>query len=81
MTCYLSADGSSFEEVRKPTVEGEQRKEEVTRTYTFKRAPQNVWFIKFHVEGTKTLPDWHSSAGGISWVFFDEIVVPDGQSK
>jgi hypothetical protein len=75
VTCYVSADGSSFEEVRKLTVEGDQRKEEVTRTFTFAPALQNVRFIKFHVEGTKTLPDWHPSAGGMSWVFIDEIVV------
>jgi hypothetical protein len=56
-------------------VEGDQRKEDVTQTFTFTPALQNVRFIKFHVEGTKTLPDWHPSAGGMSWVFIDEIVV------
>lgn len=69
------ADDSSFEEVRELTVEGDQRKEDVTRTFTFGPALQNVRFIRFHVEGTKMLPDWHPSAGGMSWVFVDEIVV------
>jgi hypothetical protein len=31
--------------------------------------------VKTHVEGTKHLPDWHASAGGMSWVFVDKLVV------
>jgi hypothetical protein len=34
-----------------------------------------VRFIRFRVEGAKRLPDWHASAGGLSWVFVDEIVI------
>ena len=32
-------------------------------------------YVRFFIEGTKHLPDWHASAGGLSWVFVDEIVV------
>jgi hypothetical protein len=34
-----------------------------------------VHYVRFFIEGTKHLPDWHASAGGLSWVFVDEIVV------
>jgi hypothetical protein len=34
-----------------------------------------VRYVRFRVEGTKRLPAWHTSAGGLSWVFVDEIVV------
>jgi hypothetical protein len=34
-----------------------------------------VRFVRFRIEGTKHLPPWHASAGGLSWVFIDEIVV------
>jgi hypothetical protein len=75
VTCYVSADGARFQEIQTLTVEGDQRKEDLIRTFTFNWAIPNVRFIKIHVEGTKRLPDWHPSAGGMSWVFIDEIVV------
>ena len=34
-----------------------------------------VRYVRFRIEGTRRLPDWHASAGGLSWVFVDEIVV------
>jgi hypothetical protein len=37
--------------------------------------PGPVRFVRFRIEGTKILPAWHASAGGLSWVFVDEIVV------
>jgi len=74
VTCLVSTDGSRYQEIQTIRVEGDQRAEEVTRTFTFNWATPGIRFIKLHVEGTKTLPDWHPSAGGTSWVFVDEIV-------
>jgi hypothetical protein len=67
-------DGSRYQEIRTIRVEGDQRAEDVTRTFTFNWALPGVRFIRLRVEGTHTLPDWHPSAGGASWVFVDEIV-------
>jgi len=74
VTCLVSIDGSRYQEIQTLRVEGDQRTEDVTRTFTFDWAMPGIRFIKLHVEGTKTLPDWHPSAGGTSWVFVDEIV-------
>ncbi|MGE5199578.1 MAG: hypothetical protein ACM3H9_08040, partial [Rhodospirillaceae bacterium] len=74
VTCLVSADGSRYQAVQTLRVDGDQRAEDVTRTFTFTWAIPGVRFIRFHVEGTKTLPGWHASAGGASWVFVDEIV-------
>ena len=65
VTCYVSPDGSRFQEIQTLTVDGDQRREEMIRTFHF------TWAIP----GMKRLPDWHASAGGASWVFVDELVV------
>jgi hexosaminidase len=75
VTCAVSADGVEFQEVGTQAVGGDQRKEEVTRTFVFTPSSAPARFVRLHVEGTKQLPDWHASAGGTSWVFVDEIVV------
>jgi hypothetical protein len=75
VTCLVSRDGASFEPVGTQAVEGDQRSEEATRTFTFALGVPGVRYVRFHVEGTMQLPDWHPSARGTSWVFVDEIVV------
>ncbi len=72
--CSVSTDGARFQEIGSLTVEGDQRNGEVIRTFAYSWTLPNVRFIKFHVEGTKQLPNWHASAGGGSWVFIDEII-------
>jgi hypothetical protein len=75
VTCLVSPDGVRYQAVQTIRVDGDQRAEDVTRTFTFNWAIPFVRFVKFRLEGTHTLPDWHASAGGTSWVFVDEIVV------
>ena len=75
VTCSISADGSKFVEAGSKTVDGDQRKEDVIRGFSFPLAATGIRFIKLRIEGTKQLPNWHPSAGGASWVFVDEIVV------
>jgi hypothetical protein len=74
VTCQVSMDGLRYQDIQTLRVEGDQRAEAVTRTFTFNWAMAGIRFIKLHIEGTKTLPDWHASAGGTSWVFVDELV-------
>jgi hypothetical protein len=75
VSCAVSADGVSFEDVGTRDVGGDQRNEEVTRTFSFPLSGAAVRFVRFRVEGTHQLPAWHPSAGGTSWVFVDEVVV------
>jgi len=75
VTCYVSTDGTRFQEIQTLAVDGDQRTENVVRTFGFTWAMPLVRYVRFHVEGTKQLPAWHPSAGGTSWVFVDEIVV------
>ena len=79
--CSVSTDGLEFREVGSRTLPGDHRDEDIVRVFSWTAdmtAPGSlagVRFIRFRVEGTGRLPDWHASAGGLSWVFVDEIVV------
>jgi hypothetical protein len=76
VACSVSSDGSSFHDVGAIAVEGDHQGEEVIRPFAWKGPfSGSVRFVRFRIEGTKRLPDWHVSAGGPSWVFVDEIVV------
>jgi hypothetical protein len=75
VTCLVSSDGKTYQPIGSSELDGDQRREEVTRTWTWTTALANVRYVRFQVEGTQRLPDWHPSAGGASWVFVDEIVV------
>ncbi len=75
VVCSVSGDGTDFREIGATIVDGDQRRENVTRNFSWASSWAGIRYIRFHVEGTKTLPPWHPSAGGASWVFIDEIVV------
>ncbi len=75
VTCLVSDDGEHFRKVAKKEVEGDQRQAAVNQTYTFETPGKQYRYVKFDIEGTLRLFDWHPSAGGDSWVFVDEIVV------
>ena len=81
VTCSVSTDGASFRDVGTKTSTGDHRGEEDIRVYTWAEdgagsgSIGSPRFIRFSFYGTKHLPDWHASAGGLSWVFVDEIVV------
>jgi len=75
VNCFVSADGTKFQEIGKQLVTGDQKSEDVTRDFHFINRTGKTRFVKFNITATKTLPAWHPSAGGDSWVFVDEIVV------
>jgi len=75
VACYVSEDGVNYRFLETINIEGEQRQEKVTRNFEFTGNIGQARFIKFAVEGTKKLFDWHPSAGNGSWVFVDEVVV------
>ncbi len=74
VTCLISKDGHEYQRIGSQVVAGDQRKEEVVRDFVFTDLPEEPRFIRFEVQGTKALPAWHPSEGGLSWVFIDEIV-------
>ena len=75
VTCSVSEDGVTYRLLETQTIEGEQRKENVTHNFSFDKNIGTCRYVKFEVVGTKKLFNWHPSAGGGSWVFVDEIVV------
>lgn len=75
VSCLVSSDGIHYELIEVQTLEGDQQHEEVNKLFSFKPGNKKYRFVKFYIEGTKRLFDWHPSAGGGSWVFVDEIVV------
>jgi hypothetical protein len=81
IVCAVSADGASWREIGTRTGTGDHRDEDFIRAYSW---PEDtigagshgpIRYVRFRVEGPKRLPAWHASAGGLSWVFIDEIVV------
>jgi len=81
VTCSISSDGVSFREVGTRALRGGHQGEESIHAFSFTDDMSDlgtftgVRYVRFFIEGTKRLPDWHPSAGGLSWVFVDEIVV------
>jgi hypothetical protein len=75
VTCMVSADGITWDNAGTTEVIGMQQKEDVTRNYVSTGDFKNKRFIRYYITGTKKLPSWHPSAGGLSWVFLDEVVV------
>jgi hypothetical protein len=81
VTCSISSDGVSFREIGTVALEGGHQGEEIIRAFSWTEDPAGqgsfagIRYVRFRVEGSKRLPDWHPSAGGLSWVFVDEIIV------
>ena len=80
--CAVSRDGVSFRDIGAIAVEGDHRGEEFVRPFDWRPGElvdpallSAVRYVRFRIEGTKALPEWHASAGGASWFFIDEIVV------
>ena len=81
VTGSVSSDGISFREVGTVALGASHKEEGIIQAFSWTEplaGPGSftaVRYVRFFIEGTKHLPDWHSSAGGLSWVFVDEIVV------
>ncbi len=65
VTCAVSADGTRYEDVGTQGVDGDQRNEDVTRTFSFRLSGAGIRFVQFRVEGTHQLPSLasHRPAG------------------
>ncbi len=80
--CSVSADGLEFRDVGVRTLPGDHREEDIVRVFSWTEdmaapglsRPASASSASAS-RATKRLPDWHTSAGGLAWVFVDEIVV------
>lgn len=72
--CFTSSDGKSFKEIGFQSIPGDQIKEDEIHCFEFEN-DNNLRYVKFDINGTMGLPNWHPSAKGKSWVFIDEIVI------
>ncbi len=75
ITCLVSTDGQLYKIIGNQSITGDQKNEEVTRTWSFANTSGPARYVRFDIKGIHTLPVWHPSAGGTSWFFADEIVV------
>jgi hypothetical protein len=73
--CSISIDGEHYISIGTQNVKGEQQREIPIRTYLFDANGEAYRYVKFTVNGTMKLPNWHPSAGEASWFFLDEITV------
>lgn len=81
VACEVSADGTAYRDAGTKTAAGDHRDEDAVRTFHWAddTVPPGILaavrYVRFRVEGVKSLPDWHASAGGAAWTFVDEIVI------
>ncbi|MBR1768923.1 MAG: DUF4838 domain-containing protein [Bacteroidales bacterium] len=74
ISCFVSADGKNYKKIGEEDCKGNNKNNPAIQEYTFK-IKDKFRYIRFDVEGTKTLPSWHASYTKKSWVFLDEITV------
>ncbi|MBP3254159.1 MAG: DUF4838 domain-containing protein [Bacteroidales bacterium] len=72
--CLVSSDGKNFHSLGKQDADGYNKHNPTIKEYTF-TCKDSFRYIKFIVNATKTLPQWHPSYTQPSWVFADEITV------
>ena len=71
-----STNGSDFIKVYNHKNSIPAEKEGVFRhDFNIKLDGSETRFVKIHVKNMKRCPSWHSGAGGMAWIFIDEIVV------
>ena len=73
--CFVSKDGLDYISIGNVEIGDIQKYEDIIKEYVFSPKDIDYRYVKFEVKGTKTLPSWHPSEGGTSWVFLDEIIV------
>ena len=56
-------------------IQGDQKNEEVNKTFNFVTSGKKVKKIKINVTSSAILPHWHPAYGGTAWTFVDELVV------
>jgi hypothetical protein len=72
----VAGDGRKFRTVgRIETTISEHREGAFIEPMVFRMKPQQAQYIRVKAENRKMCPNWHIGAGGLAWIFADEIVV------
>jgi hypothetical protein len=75
VTCTLYDGEGRMNDAGTISVIGDQKNEDVNRTFNFMASGKKVKTIKINVKSSATLPHWHPAYGGTAWTFVDELVV------
>ena len=72
----FSDDGKNFQNEKTVAInDGEQNGKPNRRVVEILNIGYSSRFIKVLAINRKTCPEWHLGAGGMAWIFVDEIVV------
>jgi hypothetical protein len=72
----LSKDGRQFHTVGSIDNKiSEHQEGAVVEPMEIQLSPQNARFIRLKAVNRKMCPGWHKGAGGLAWIFADEIVI------
>lgn len=75
VTCMVSEDGKNYTVSGSEITGDDPRKENPILYYIFTLPEVKARYVRFLVNGTKTLPGWHPYRGNKCWVFIDEITI------
>ncbi len=70
-----SNDGNTFTEVGATTNNVPLQSEASVMDFSVELQKVNAQYIKVVVLNQQKVPEWHSAAGNLSWLFIDEIIV------
>ena len=74
--CSVSEDGAGFRSIGEvANTVPETRWGPIIAPFNFRCAPTRARFVKVEATSFKTCPAWHKGAGGLAWIFIDEIAV------
>ena len=72
----VSDDGKNFQQVAFVKNEAPERKAGAfIQTFSADIKPQHARYVRMKAHNRKTCPLWHGGAGGLAWIFNDEIVI------
>ncbi len=72
----VSRDGVTFSRVGEAVRRTPERAEgPVVETFAPRFAPRAARYVKVRTSSFLTCPPWHKGAGGLAWIFSDEIVI------
>lgn len=77
LTVSVSTDGRTFQEVgtRSYPSTADFRSPSIQKYILSLDAPTDARYVRVHVRGQRTLPDWHPNSGSKAWLFVDEVFV------
>ncbi|MEP3207937.1 MAG: FN3 associated domain-containing protein [Maribacter sp.] len=76
LTIYTSENGKQFKRIKSMKLPKEEPNNDVSLAFfDMKIPPTKAKYVKVEVKSQLKNPSWHSTPGGSSWVFVDEIIL------